>query len=399
MKLLHLANFNSTNIGNGALIFGTERVLREDLKTELQFTAEPWDEYVIENAFGPRKFDEGFVDLVNKHDGLLVGGAVTFNGRAHLTETGMRFNLPLKLWPRIRKPIIFYGNSYRFWPSQTYHNVDKLRETLEYIIHAPHVFFGVRNDGTKEFIESLLGFHSKKILSIPDPGMYVPAEENDYPEIAEKKMNVLISLNDEDKQDRFPSREKKLRFLRALARVMERLVQEFDVNFILCPHYFDDYKIMSEFIEFLPPKIVHQRTVSTGLLTVPKTPYFYGRYAKIDLAFSMRIHSLSPAIGLGIPIVPLISQTRVADFLEEIGLMNLGVDIFAEDIEEEVYMKASHALSHGTEVRQKVRRAAATSRERTLRVNEHIQQILRDCGASNAGDVGERYHHTYDESI
>lgn len=376
MKLLHFANFNSVNIGNGALIFGTEKVLREDLGAELQFTAEPWDEYIIENTCGPRKFDRGFVDLVNEHDGLLVGGAVTFNGRAHLAETGMRFNLPLALWLRIRKPIIFYGNSYRFWPSQTYHNIEKLRETMQYIILAPHIFFGVRNDGTKEFLESLLGFHSEKILSVPDPGMYVPVQENDYPEIAEKKVNILISLNNEDEGDRFPDSGKKLRFLKALARTMERLARAFDVNFILCPHYFDDYKIMSQFIEFLPTEIVHKRTLSTGLLKVPKTPYFYGRYAKVDLALSMRIHSLSPAIGLGIPVVPLISQKRVSDFLEEIGLRDLGVDIFEDDIEEETYRKASHALSHAAEMRQKIGRAAALSRKRTSYINEHIRNLF-----------------------
>lgn len=376
MKLLHLANWNSTNIGNGALVYGTERVLREDLGRDLQFTPEPWDEYVIENTPGPRSFNQTFVDLVNAHDGLLVGGAVTFNGRKHLTGAGMRFDLPLEFWPKIQKPIIFYGNSYRFWGDQPYHNADKLRGIVDYITKTPSVFFGVRNDGTKAFLETLLGLQSDKIIEVPDPGMYVPAEDNAYPELSEERTNVMISLNNEDEESRFPDGKKKAAFLRALANVMERLAKDFDLNYILAPHYFDDYKIMGELIDLLPPKIVHQRTISTGLLPVAKAPYFYGRYAKADLAMSMRIHSLSPSIGLGLPVVPLVSQGRVSDFLETIGLGDLSVDVFGESVEEELYAKTRNALENADAIRTRVRTAAAGCRVQTKAANTVIASLL-----------------------
>ena len=77
LKLLHLANSHSTNLGNGALILGTERVLGEDLGEDLgrpvAWTREPWDDY----TFDLRTFDRAFVDRVNREtDGLIVGGAV-----------------------------------------------------------------------------------------------------------------------------------------------------------------------------------------------------------------------------------------------------------------------------------------------------------------------------------
>ena len=71
LRFLHLANHHSTNIGNGALIFGTERVLREDLGSDIEFIPVPWDDY----TFGLKEFDRKFVDLVNDtSDCLLVGG-------------------------------------------------------------------------------------------------------------------------------------------------------------------------------------------------------------------------------------------------------------------------------------------------------------------------------------
>jgi polysaccharide pyruvyl transferase WcaK-like protein len=248
---------------------------------------------------------------------------------------------------------------------------------VRYIIDAPNVFFGIRNDGTKQFLESLLGLTSPRIIEVPDPGMYVPPETHDYPEIETGKKNVLLSLNNEDEFGRFPDPAKKTRFLQALARAIERLARAFDLNLILCPHHFDDYTIMSQFIGFLAPKIVHQRTISTGLLAVPKTGYFYGRYAKADLAMSMRIHSLSPAIGLGVPVVPLTSQNRVSDFLGDIGLGDLAVDVFGDEAEEQIVAKASHALSHAADLRARVREALSLSRERTREMNRHIALLLK----------------------
>lgn len=376
MKFLHLANFNSTNIGNGALIFGTERVLREDLGGEMDFRPEAWDEYVIEDSFGSRKFNEGFTDIVNRYDVLLVGGAVTFNGRQHLTGAGMRFNLPLDLWPKIEKPIIFYGSSYRFWPSQRYHNVEKLRDAVRYIIGSPRILFGVRNDGTKKFLESLLGFASEKIISIPDPGLYVPAGDGEYPEINKGRINMVLSMNNEDESDRFPDHDKKLLFLKGLGRALERLTRDWDLNIIFAPHHLDDYKIISELVSLLPHTIIHQRAVSSGLLKIPQTPYFYGRYRKADLVLSMRIHSMSPAIGLGVPVIPLISQARMSDFLEDMGLDDLGIDIFDPDFEEKLCQKANYTLSDKADMQRNLKQALGRARFRTLRFDQQVRDLL-----------------------
>ncbi len=407
MRLVHLANFNSTNIGNGALIFGAERVLREDLGPGLEFTAEAWDDYTFEL----KRFDQGFVDLVNKKsDALLVGGAVSFNGRPYLKNAGFRLDLPVELLKKIDKPIIFYGISYKFWPGQKYHHLDKLKLALDYLLASPRVFFGVRNDGAKEWLESLLGYESSQIIEMPDPAVYVPVKNSNHPELVAGKKNIIISLNNEDEVYRFggefrkrtwhllapwleekklirwwkklPAWDKKRRkFLKELAWAVERLAREWDLNLILCPHYFDDYTAMSEFLPFFSRgvgsvRILHQVMVSRGLLRVPLTPYFYDLYAKADLALSMRIHSMSPAIGLGTPVVPLVSQARMSDFLAKAGLSDLGVDIFGNSVADQVYKLASAALTNGAALTQKLQAATAAMRAQTLNLNRRIWDIL-----------------------
>ena len=66
LKLIHLANFNSTNIGNGALIKGLENIFSEDFGKEIDWICEAWDDY----TFGFKDFDEEFVKFVNQYDGL-----------------------------------------------------------------------------------------------------------------------------------------------------------------------------------------------------------------------------------------------------------------------------------------------------------------------------------------
>ncbi|MDP1719189.1 MAG: polysaccharide pyruvyl transferase family protein [bacterium] len=399
MKLIHLANFNSTNIGNGALIYGAQRVLQEDLK-DISFVPEAWDDYNF-----TKKFDQGFVDIVNGSDGLLVGGAVTFNGRPYLSNSGMRIDLPPDLMKKIKKPMIFYGVSYKFWPNQVYHHLDKMKKTMEYLLSAPNVFFGVRNDGMKSWLENMIGYPSDKIVVVPDPAVYVPAEDNDYPEISKNRPNLIVSLNNEDEVYRYggkfreaawPSLTKlvdeklllanwkyvpgwqaeKRRFMKSLAAAIERLAKEFDLNIILAPHYFDDYRTMSELVPFLGPRTLHQRMISSGLLRVPQTPYFYGRYAKADLALSMRVHSMSPSIGLGTPVVPLVSQSRMSEFLEDIGLSDIGVDIHDVDLAEKVYQRAAGMLKDKSGTVKRLVAVREGMRARTAVANKQIAALL-----------------------
>lgn len=374
-RILHLANWNSTNIGNGALIYGTERVLQEDAPYPIEFVPEAWDDY----TFKLKHFDREFVRLVNERsDALLINGAVTFNAfRRSMTETGMRFNLPMDLWEEIRKPIIFYGVSYRCWPEQAYPNAVAFKRMLEYALARDSIFFGVRNDGTKEWLKARFGVVSDRIREVPDPGIFVSVADAEYPELHPTRKNVMLAFNNEDAAYRFATPLEKAAFragrqikdptrlerfltrfgtyplarrelVRKLAGAVQRISTEIDAQFILVPHYLDDYDMLDEFINIVHERIAHQRIVSTGLLAVPHTRFFYGRYAKADLAISMRVHSMSPAIGMGTPVIPVASQGRMSRFLEKAGLSDISLDIGAGDLEERLSEKAIALLMDPT---------------------------------------------------
>ena len=182
-SLIHLANFNSTNVGNGALIGGLEKTINEDFKKEVIWKRLAWDDF----TFQKKDFDLKFVDDINNSDGLIVGGAVTFNGRDYNFRTGTRFELPFELWNKIKKPVIFYGLSYRNWPNQEYFHIDKLRKFIQNSLKLENFMISLRNDGTKLWLERKIGINSEEIFEVPDSAVFIEIEEFINKEINQRK--------------------------------------------------------------------------------------------------------------------------------------------------------------------------------------------------------------------
>jgi hypothetical protein len=389
---MHLANWGGRNIGNAALIYGLERTVKEDLG-DVEFAPEPWDDYTR----GLRRFDEAFVEKVNATDGLVVGAAVSFDGSPRFANSGFRFDLPLALWDRIDKPIVFYGLSYRSWPDKPYHHRDALARALEHAVRSEHVLFSVRADGTKAWLESVLGRSEPGIHEVPDPAIFVPAEDVWHPELEDGKVNVIVAPNVEEDvyrwggrpetlwQSRFRRlarrvpewRERRLRFLRGLAGALERLGAEHDLNVIFVAHDTSDHWLSYEIFALLSEELKHRCVFGPASLPVHRGRYFYDLYAKADLALSMRIHSMNPCIGLGTPDVPLVSQRRMKMFMTEVGLADLAVDVLDADVGDRIHAAASRALADPESIRVRYAEVSAKLRGRTAEFNARMGAFLR----------------------
>lgn len=374
--LLHLVNAHSTNIGNGALIEGTERVLGEDARCELDWRREAWDDYTFEL----KAFDREFVALVNRHDALLVNGAVAINGRVYLRNAGMRFDLPLELWGEIRKPVIFYGISYRHWRGQPFHHLDRFKEAVRVIQANPKMLLGVRNDGTLEWLRDTMAIDVERIAVVPDPAVFVPYDRDaPVPEFEASRRNVIVALNDEDCLQRYAEPGSRMRVLKGIAGALTRMLQRWDLNIVLAPHYFDDHRMIADLIDLCPPRLAHQRMISSGLARVANTRQFYGRYARADLVIAMRVHSMSPSIGLGVPMVPLVTQDRMVDFLGDVGLADLAVDALAPRLEDRLFEASEQVLEAPDERRRRFASATAGMRDRIAAFDRRVVELI-DCG-------------------
>lgn len=403
MKILHLANHRSTNIGNGAIVLGTERVLREDIGKDLSFFPEPWDDYTL---FDTPKFDASFVDRINRdYDALLVGAAVAFNARKRFIHSGMRLDLPLELWPKIVKPVCFYGVSHRVWPGQRVYHLERFKAVMEHLLNDPKVLFTVRNDDTRQWLEGALGRRLDDVDAVPDPTLYVPVKDHWHPQLAQGKANIIISLNNEDDVYRYGGAGRELAwnllgafvdentllsawrhipgwparrvgFLRRFARVVDALARERDIHVILAPHTFDDLPIIHEFLSHCSPRVGFQLAVAAEVLEAGQASYFYDLYAKADLCLSMRVHSLTPAIGLGVPCVALSSQSRVSSFMQDAGLSEFAVDVFSPEFEDKTLALARRCLDDGPAVRETFKAAVGTLRRRSATFHRKLGAFL-----------------------
>ncbi len=401
LRLIHLANFNSSNIGNGALISGLENLISEDFDVQIEWIREAWDDY----TFGFKFFDENFVDLVNSSDGLIVNGAVTIHGREYLKETGMRFELSLSLIEKVKKPIVFYGISYRHFREQVFYNAETLKKYIKALTDNSNIFFGVRNDGTRKWMDGTLGLGQeslRNIYEVPDTGVFTDADSGYYPEILNDKKIIIFAPNDEDAVFRFSNDnvqhvrqtgyqlpennlevkpdnswiENRNKLVVNIKNVLTKIIEDFDCQLLIVPHYLDDYKFIASLVEAFKPQIAHQSSISTGLMRVQGTEYFYGRYVRSDLAISMRVHSMSPCIGLGVPMIPLITQPRMWDFLQETGLADLGQDAFSENFEQEMIENAFDILNDPTDRIERFNKAKDRMRNITRDLNSRIEKMF-----------------------
>lgn len=401
LRLLHLANHGGRNVGNAALILGLERVLSEDIAGDLTFVAEPWDLY----SRGVRRFDEAFVDRVNREaDVLLVGAAVAFDGGAQYTNTGFRFDLPLPLWDRLTVPIVFYGLSHRMLPHRRFHNPDALRRTLDRIVTDDRILFAARADGTKQWLEGMLGRPSERIHEVPDPAIFVPVEDSWHPELATDRPNVLVAVNAEDEDFRWALghrrrtlrrpdlssglrglapigsswgwREHRAAFVHAFTTGLARALDERGANIIFCAHDTFDVGMSYEISQRLPHTLQYDCAFASAALLPDKGRYFYDLYAKADLAISMRIHSMNPAIGLGTPVVPVVTGGRMRRFMADAGLSDLCVDAHADDVAVRLPALASAALDDPGAQRKRLAAATAALRERAAAFNRQVGSFI-----------------------
>ncbi len=355
MNFTHLHSFGSNNVGNYALILGVQNAIKRKYP-EVNFIEEPWDNF---NWLNKDSYQNLFNRVNEKCDALIIGGAMIFDGIPRYKHTGFRFNAPLEQWKTLKRPMIFYSVGYGGYTNAKYFNLNKFRDALTYIDDNPNkILMGVRNDGTKDWMEALTGRSYSNILITPDPAFYVPSSaDNFHPSLAVNEFNVVLSLNSEQEVYRFGGRWpskiwkyhpawkiKKKNFLLALARAIIDFNKNTKVNLVLAAHEPEDFKMFSEFLSFLDSKFISYSTTVAPLgRSKESAQMLYGMYKNCNAALSMRVHSMVCAAGLGIPTLGLTSVPRMNIYMNSIGLGKYTVNVTDNLIYENILNFLNHA--------------------------------------------------------
>jgi len=321
MRIALLANTKSPNPGNWALNEGTKNLIKKKFGNRVKFIEISWDDITFSNS----KFDERFFKLVNSCDLLWVVGAVMFNDRSEHTNGGSRFNLNTAELQRITRPLIFGGVSYRSW-EPIKHNIQALKDSVGYLNSSEDCLLGVRNDGTKNWLNEMLGEELNNLREFPDPGFFALDQSIKLSSIKYPK-GMLVSLNNEDADLRYRDD----RVLKYLIDAVRNACLDFWSNFHepigLAPHSFEDYELLMRLADTFPKRFLHQNVYVLPLLSGKKAKKFYDFYRVPRVVIASRVHAMSPSIGFGNKTLVLASQVRIKEYLKELKLTDISIDI------------------------------------------------------------------------
>lgn len=261
-------------------------------------------------------FEAAHVDAVNSRaDLLLVGGGGLIRGKGDR----WLFQMPDAVIPRVRVPMIFYGLGYNNFPGEPDISpaiVDNLRRLQEHALA-----FSVRNDGSQERLARL----GLEFREVPDPGFFV---DGDYPPPSLPQPYVVVQLAHAISGVRDYSEAD---LVAGLVPVARQLLQR-GYHLLLAPHVARDEAPSRALMEALghPPEI--SMWPWHHMLRDENTREGLAYYKHAAFVIGMRGHSQICPIGLGVPVITVVSHAKHAGLLDRLGLPPYVASVRAPDL-------------------------------------------------------------------
>jgi polysaccharide pyruvyl transferase WcaK-like protein len=344
LRIAQLASF-AGNFGDSANILGTRRKLRDNLRPyELEFTDLEYLDFDPHPLWRKRAFDDGFIDLANRHDALIIGGGGFFEIALDASASATPIDLSVEQLGRIRVPLIFHGLGVDVSYGITEERKRKFGAFLAYLTGAPNVLVSVRSDGSLEKLTELYGAAAvARVHKIPDGGFFARPGEHRHAELRAGRRTVALNLAGDNAALRFPdpaNAPQKRRFFGApqpqparvsaldtfFGALKEALVDLFErdpeVDVVLVPHIPEDLHLIDRFIATLGAPWSRRRiSVAPYVHGVEACDYILDLYRRCDLVIGMRFHACVCAIGLGRPAIGLGSlYPKVQNLFRELGM-------------------------------------------------------------------------------
>lgn len=324
-KVLHLASF-SGNIGDNANHMGFRDWFQKTLDANVEWT----DLEIREFYWKERHWDQQFVELVNAHDLLIIGGGNYFELWVESSPTGTSIAIPPEMFDKIEVPIFF--NALGVDPGQGVptNTLSRFSNFLDKILTNDRMLVSVRNDGAQDTIRKYLGGdYSAAVFRIPDGGFFVPK-----PEPAEKANAVVrIGINLASDMPEIRFRDFGSRGVEAFAIEISDAIMGLarklpESEFVLIPHIFRDIDIISRVLHNLDDRLRRTRV----------SVFSYGSgegsakaalsvYRSCDLVLAMRFHANVCPLGMGVQTLGLACYPQISNLYAELNQSFRAVDV------------------------------------------------------------------------
>jgi polysaccharide pyruvyl transferase WcaK-like protein len=327
MRVLHVASFQG-NIGDGANHSGFRACFRAAFGKLVSFT----NFEIRQTYWGESDFDNDLVRESNSHDLVIVGGGNFFELYVEKSRTGSTFDVPPKVLERISTPIIFNGLGCDGYKGSTIETVSRFKAFLDYVLTSSRCAVSVRNDGSMSTIERIFGpSYASRIYPIADCGFFLdlPGSRTDKSIIA---VNVAADMP-EFRYDMHARNSAALNSAEAMSELASALTllaaDNVDLRIVFVPHIYSDIDAISSVLHKLPDSLRRRRVdIAQYESTVDGYNHAFDIYRSAKVVLSMRFHATVCSIGMGRPVVCMTSYPKMADTLREIGLEDIGVELY-----------------------------------------------------------------------
>lgn len=378
-RLLHVASFNG-NIGDNASHAGLYKTLRENLGLDFDITR--WEirqAYLNYDGADAWAFDRRFIEEVNRHDLTIVGGGNFFELWLENSPTGTTISLSPDLLAEVEKPLVFHSIGCDDERGKSAQSVARFRSFLQAVNQNPKVMIALRNDGSLQNIQRLLGEeYAKKLLVVPDSGFFVTAGSCDC--LNNNRNNTLIAINFSNDKPRIKDYSQ---CNQHLAKVLTTVMQNVEkVELVFVPHIYKDYVPIYEILDHMPESLRRSRISIAPLLSGQgNEARIFAIYQDADLVVGSRFHTSVCAIGMGVPTIGLVTYKKLAWLYEDLGLDDRVVDLTEEKWDLQLLECITNSLLHLGDLVARYRSMKPTLEKNARRVHLTIQQLLNEKSA------------------
>lgn len=328
---LHLASFNG-NIGDAINHKGFWNCFRTYITDDVQYESLEMREFY--KSWGIRKFDNDFVKLVNTYDFLIIGGGNFFDICWENSATGTTIDMQNCILNKIRVPIIFNGLGVDINHNTNNNQIKKFEEFLQNCIKRERTVISVRNDSSKDIIESQFPDISKYIVEIPDGGFFTSCRDYLHAEIPANHTIIAVNIACDRASIRWPKDEFSFNdFCNEFSKFTTKLLKNDCRNHIVfVPHIPSDIEAISKILGNIEDYYLRNRVSVAPYLNGTITPadYIVDLYKKSDIVIAMRYHANIASIAMLTPAIGIVTINKHRKLYEKIGMEDRLLDVTTE---------------------------------------------------------------------
>ena len=329
LKVVQIASF-SGNIGDNLSHKGFSRLLDHSAGLGSLDRIEVRRSYGNYYAKDKLLMNEDFAEYLNKFDLVQIGGG---NFLEPFEESPMGIRLPMtdKFAEKLRVPTLF--SSTGLVPAKSdFHASDRYRESLARLVSKSNIRVMLRNDGSKDWVDSLHIEGFEEVVEAADFAFLSGLGNRDDRDIRlDGPKRKFVAFNVAEDQLWSAVDHSKARFEHVVSLLAELAVSvstKKDAMVYFVPHTPQDLRLISHIMNKTPDLFRRERISvaplipgSTGLDAAVRI------YSAASEVYAMRFHANILALNIKSKLFPIIALDRVKSMLNSVDITDIGVDI------------------------------------------------------------------------